>query len=158
MKVSAIALSLFIVGAAGCASAPEPATAGNEIASAQAVQMAAAAAPAGVSGVFAVQVQATDTSNGITYLNSEMDYRDQRNLSIAIEPLAARQLEAQLGSPPAVALKGKRLLVNGVASRVTIAFIVDGKATDKYYYQTHVTVTDPKQIQILAPGTGPNRS
>lgn len=97
-------------------------------------------------------MQATGSQDNFTYLNSELDYRDQRNLTIAISPGAARQLEAQLGAPPTVALKGKRILVNGVAVRTKIVFLADGKPTDKYYYQTHVRVTDATQIELLQGG------
>jgi hypothetical protein len=115
---------------------------------AEAVQQAAAAAPAGVSGVFPLTVQATGSQDGFIYLNSELDYRDQRNLSIALTAKAAQQLQAQLGSSPEVALKGHRIIVSGVAKRVTIRLSQDGKPTDKYYYQTHVLASDARQIEL----------
>jgi len=151
VKIKALALSFVLLIASGCATTS---TLGQSqwIQPAQAVQLAAEAAPNGVSGVFALRVQATGTQDDFTYLNSELDYRDQRNLTIAIAPTAARQLETQLGANPLVALKGKRILVNGVATRAKIVFLSDGKPTDKYYYQTHVRVTDPKQIAIRPEG------
>jgi hypothetical protein len=112
------------------------------------VQLAAAAAPDGVRGVFALQVQGTGTQDGFAYLNSEIDYRDQRSLTIAITSSAAQQLEAKLGAPAIVALKGKRILVKGTATRTRIDFTTGGKPTGKYYYQTHVRVADPEQIQL----------
>ncbi|MGY1531546.1 hypothetical protein [Luteimonas sp. A649] len=87
-----------------------------------------------------------------TYLNSELDYRDQRNLSIEITTFAARELEAQLGAHPLAALKGKRILVQGAAIRTKIVFFADGRPTDKYYYQTHVRVSDARQITIQPEG------
>ena len=56
------------------------------------------------------------------YLNSETDYRDQRNLTIAITPAAAGALAARLGAPPAVALEGRRIVVVGVAGLVKFVF------------------------------------
>ena len=147
MKTKVLALPLAFLIASGCAT-----TSSQFIQPAQAVQLAAEAAPGGVRGVFEVQVQATGTQDNFTYLNSELDYRDQRNLTIAIPPTVARQLESQLGSHPLVALKGKRVLVHGVAARTKIYFLNDGKPTDKYYYQTHVRVTDPKQIVVEPAG------
>jgi hypothetical protein len=138
-----LALPLLFLVLSGCG-----ATSSGWIQPAQAVQLAAEAAPSGVPGVFAVQVQATGTRGDFTYLNSQPDYRDQRNLTIAIAPAAARQLEAELGSHPRVALRGKRILVDGVAERTRIHFFADGKRTEKFYYQTHVRVTDPAQITV----------
>lgn len=122
--------------------------AANGIKPADAVQQAAGAAPAGVSGVFSLTVQATGSQDGFIYLNSELDYRDQRNLSIALTAKAAKQLQAQLGASPEVALKGHQIIVSGIAKRVTIRLSHDGKPTDKYYYQTHVLVSDARQIQL----------
>lgn len=119
------------------------------IAAQDAVQMAAGSAPRGVMGVFKLHVRATGEQDGRLYLNSEEDYRDQRNVAIEIPPAAAKQLSEQLGADPLVALKDKDLLVAGVAQRVTIYFYDnDGRRTDKYYYQTHVRVYNPQQIVI----------
>lgn len=118
------------------------------IAPAEAVQLAAASAPAGIPGTFELLVQATGRQDGNLYLNSETDYRDQRNLSIAVRPAAIRTLAAQLGQDPAVALQGKRLRIMGQAVRVPIYFAANERTTEKYYYQTHVDVTDATQIQV----------
>jgi hypothetical protein len=115
----------------------------------QAIERAADAAPAGVDGTFTLQVRAVGVQDGILYLNSERDYRDQRNLSIDIPPSVAAALLAKYGSPPMTFLMGKHIAVTGQARRVTIWFQCDGKATDKYYYQTHVELHDASQIEIL---------
>ncbi|MCD9097497.1 hypothetical protein LU699_08635 [Luteimonas fraxinea] len=115
---------------------------------AQAIQLAADAAPRGAAGTFSMQVNAIGHQDGATYLNSETDYRDQRNLTVALTPAAARQLELRLGEPLAVALEHKRILVQGAATRVRINFTTAGQPTGKYYYQTHVRVTDAAQIQL----------
>lgn len=83
------------------------------------------------------------------HLNSQADYRDPRNLSIAVLPAAAAELEMALGGPLEVVLKGKRILVSGTARRTRIDFIVDGEPSGKYYYQTHVRVSHASQIQVL---------
>lgn len=115
---------------------------------AQAIQLAADAAPRGVPGLFSMQVQATGEQGGEIYLNSELDYRDQRNLTVALTPAAAHQLALRLGEPVTVALDRKRILVRGSATRVRIDFTAGGQPTGKYYYQTHVRVTDAAQIQL----------
>ena len=116
-----------------------------------AVELAADAAPSGVAGVFDVPVRATGDQDGIIYLNTELDYRDQRNLSIDIPPDVAAALQTKYGESPETYFNGKHLAVTGAAQRVTIWFFSNGVQTDKYYYQTHVKVTDPSQLQIVQP-------
>ncbi len=142
----AVAVFLAIAFAAGCTSAPV-ATTGPWIDPGQAVLRAAGAPRLGITGVFALTVKATGRTNKV-HLISEIDYRDPRNLSIAVTPEAANQLEEALGAPPEVLLRGKRILVSGTARRTRIDFMIDGKPSGKYYYQTHVQVTDASQIQV----------
>lgn len=142
------AISLIIALAAGCASSPPKSNSPHWIDPSQAVQLAAASPRLGVTGVFAMTVKATGKTDRV-HLNSELDYRDQRNLSIAVESAATEELAAQLGSSPEIALKGKQILVTGTARRTKIVFFADGKPTDLYYYQTHVVVTKASQIQVL---------
>lgn len=142
--------AFFAVILAGCAG-PQPLSRTDHsnsswITPQQAVMSAAEAAPGGVDGTFAMTVRATGVRNGQTYLNSELDYRDQRNLTVAMSPQAARELAQQLGAPPSVGLRGEEILVRGTARRTRIHFFANGRATDKYYYQTHVDVTDADQI------------
>jgi hypothetical protein len=131
----------------GCAS-PREHVSSQFIDAGQAVLQAAAAPRMGVTGVFALTVRGTGRTE-VVHLNSEADYRDPRNLSIAVAPAAAAELERILGSRPENALKGKRILVSGTAKRTRIDFTVHGRATGKYYYQTHVRVTDASQITVL---------
>jgi hypothetical protein len=149
MRWKLLFVPLVVSLAAGCASSTPKNESSHWIDPSQAVQLAAASARTGVTGVFAMTVKATGKTTRV-HLNSELDYRDQRNLSIAVEPTAAEELALQLGSPPEAALKGKQILVTGTAKRTKIVFISDnGKPTDKYYYQTHVAVTKASQIQVL---------
>ena len=155
MRWKIIVASLLVALATGCASSSPTSKSSRWIDPSQAVQLAAASPRAGVTGVFAMTVKATGktsrvpTSPVMLHLNSELDYRDQRNLSIAVAPAAAEELAARLGSPPETALKGKQILVTGTARRTRIVFISEGKPTDNYYYQTHVAVTTASQIQVL---------
>nr|WP_235889000.1 hypothetical protein [Glacieibacterium frigidum] len=139
-------MALAIAGAllvAGCATTPRQA-----LTPMQAVFAAANAAPHATSGVFEFKVRATGRDGDRLYLNSEADYRDQRNLSIAILPDAQGELEQRYG-PLAKGLIGRTISVRGAARRVRINFTDGGAPTGKYYYQTHVVVGTPSQIEVL---------
>jgi hypothetical protein len=114
----------------------------------EAVMAAASAAPQGIAGTFALTVRGVGTQDGRFYLNSQPDYRDQRNLTIDIDPSVERTLESRLGASPLCYFAGRSIIVTGVAQRVKIFFISDGQFTDKYYYQTHVRVSYPEQIRL----------
>lgn len=147
----ALAAAGIALAAAGCATSPAPARVPVQpgwITPAEAIQRAADAAPRGVPGIFAMHVQATGTQDGYAYLNSELDYRDQRNLTIAVSPGAARAMAAKLGMSPLEYYKGKDILVHGSAYRTKIGITFGHRYTGKYYYQTHVRVADPAQIEV----------
>ena len=149
MKINAVAIAaVFTLTLTACASVTSM-DLGGRIAPEQAIQMAASAAPALVPGVFDMRVQATGTQNGYVYLNSELDYRDQRNLTISMTPDAVKRFISDTGTSPLEAFKGKHIVVRGAASRVKIVFSVDQRQTDKYYYQTQVAVLGGDQISIL---------
>lgn len=130
-----------------CAST-SPASA-EPIRTVRAVELANAAAPQRVPGTFLVNVKATDAKSDVTYLSSELDYKDQRNLAIVISANAVEQLEQRLGAPPGDALRGRQILVTGEAERVTIQFYWEGMPMKGYYYyQTQVKVSNADQIEI----------
>jgi hypothetical protein len=139
---------ILISGAAllGCTSS---ATDTQSITPTQAILLAADAAPLGVKGTFMLEVRAVGRKDGNIYLDSESDYRDQRNLTVAIFPDAAQELRQKFGEDADAVFKGRRVRVRGEAMRVKIGFFVDGILTDKYYFQTHVDVHDATQIEVL---------
>ena len=148
MTTKGLLLCGLLALATGCSTqAPRTTEAGEWITPYEAIQAAAASPGRGVSGEFALTVRNTGKTRN-THLNSEDDYRDPRNLSISIAPRAAEVLAAQLGAPPETALRGKPILVTGTARRVRIDFLVGGRPSGKYYYQTHVDVTDASQIRL----------
>ncbi len=132
-----LALGALALNACATATGPEAA-----------IHAAAAAAPNGVDGSYALRVVATGRQDGNIYLNSEADYRDQRNLTVAIHPSAIAPLTKRLGGEPDTLLKGKTITVRGLARRVRVDFTDEGRPTGKYYYQTHVDVTDAGQLSI----------
>jgi hypothetical protein len=121
-----------------------------------AADAADATAPAArvVRGVFELPVRATGRQDGRLYANSERDYRDQRNLTVAIEPAAEAGLRERLGGDPAAALIGRRLRVIGAAQRVTIRFSCGDGPSEKYYFQTHVRVFRADQVAVVPDAAG----
>lgn len=116
----------------------------------QAVFAAAKAGPrSGVRGVFEMPVQRAEAVGRGFFLNSEPDYRDPRNLSVAIHPLALKAVRERFGEDLAQAFLGRTVRVSGRAEQVRIDFIDEGHRTGRYYYQTHVTIVDPRQIELL---------
>ncbi|MBU6248930.1 MAG: hypothetical protein KGN77_14355 [Xanthomonadaceae bacterium] len=147
-----LSLALGLVALSGCSTPPR--RAGGQapqawITPVQAVILAADAAPRGVRATFAMRVRSTGAQGDRIFLNSQPDYRDQRDLTIVIGPRVAEQLQERLGADPRVALKGRDIRVTGWAVRTKIYFFANGEMTDKYYYQTHVNLIDAGQL-ILA--------
>lgn len=129
----------YIAGA-GCAYTPQ-----------EAVMRAADAAPGGVDGVFVLEVRATGRQGEWLYLNSETDYRDQRNLSVAVGPELAADLTRRFGQDAGGFLKGRRVAILGAARRVRIELTdPNGSPTGKYYYQTHVRLQGADRLTVLA--------
>lgn len=119
------------------------------ISPAEAVQWAAASRPYGKSGAFSLRVQSISTRGELTFLNSELDQRDTRNLSIALPANVVQKLETQYG-PLSTAFIGKSISVNGVAKQIPVTLMRDGERTVTFYLQTEVRASDPKKIQFVA--------
>ena len=141
-----------IVLLAACQSNPPPPhfSDGKVIAPALAVMAAADAAPRGHAGRFGFVVRRADMVGPRLFLNSYPDYRDQRNLSVVIDPNILPAVRAQFGADLRAAFLGRTILVDGEARRTRIDFTVGGRPSGKYYFQTHVTVTRPEQIRIVS--------
>lgn len=111
--------------------------------------MASQLAPkGGLAGRFAVQIKAVGEQDGRFFLNSETDYRDRNCLTMALTAPVAAVLagRAELAAVRERFL-GKWIYVDGVASREKIIFVTeDRQPTDKYYYQVHVQVHNPRQV------------
>lgn len=99
----------------------------------------------GIRGEFIITVKALNSYEERSFLNSELDYRDQRNLTVRMPTAIVPRLEQRLGVR-FQDLRNRRLVVLGVARRARIDFVTDGRPTGKYYYQTHVQVDSPTQI------------
>lgn len=123
----------------------------NYISPVQAIQLAAEAENThfAIKGLFSLRVKAVGRQGKMFYLNSQDDYRDQRNLTIALRPEVSNLLMNKYNKTLKEIFIGKNIVVKGSAKRVKIYFFSQGRRTDKYYYQTHVLVTDINQIQLM---------
>jgi hypothetical protein len=110
--------------------------------------MNAAASPSGTSGVFEFAVRAAGRANGIIYLNSELDYRDPRNLSVVITPAVAADLTRRFGRAPDAFLMRKAIAVRGTARKTRILFLANGRPTSKYYFQTHLRLRRADDLTV----------
>ncbi|AWH54070.1 hypothetical protein C1924_13195 [Stenotrophomonas sp. ESTM1D_MKCIP4_1] len=134
----------------GCAhrvaTAPPPVP--GYIGSIEAVRAAQDDPARGISGIFAMTVQAVGSDDGRLYLNSERDYRHPLNITLNMDAALRPELEAALGLK-LDHLQNRRLLVRGTARQTRIDFINgNGQRSGKYYYQTQISVSDPRQIRF----------
>lgn len=87
------------------------------------------------------------------FINSEADYRNQRNISVAIPRDAAREIFRRTGRTDLrAALVGQTIVVSGRARRVRIGYFENGRPTGEYYYQTHIPIRFGNQIGRPAAG------
>lgn len=127
-------------------SVPLPAPVKPDLTAEEAVSVAAERP---ISGTFAFEVRGAGRRDERLYLNSEVDYRDWKCLTISVPDRIAEQLATKLGGDPAVVLRGKRIRVTGTAARVKIIFVGnEGNPTGAFYYQTHVRVVNLAQIEV----------
>jgi hypothetical protein len=81
----------------------------------------------GIEGRWEMRVASTGKGRYATFLNSKEDFRAPGNVSFALSPAVAEILAKRLGAPPQEALKGKHVVVDGVAYRVGVYNAVSGR-------------------------------
>jgi hypothetical protein len=140
MKIAA--LLLVVLSLAGCTDYPHADLM-------DVIAEASRRAPLPVPGEFEFEVQNTGMDNGWLYLNSERDYRDPRNVSIALSPDQQDALSRRFSADLPSYFKGKRVLADGVAKRVRIEFFCGEASSIGYYYQTHIRVAEPQDVRLL---------
>lgn len=114
----------------------------------QAIEYSAASAPDSYEGLFEMTIKAGSLRDKMVFLNSELDYRDQRNLTVVLRPAVVKELTEKYGKEPLEYLLNKKVLVKGEAKRMKIWMFYKTKKLRKYYYQTHVFVNTADQISI----------
>jgi len=115
----------------------------------EAVMRAASTAPAAFLAKTAFTVRAQGQDHGLVFLNSELDYRDPRNISLVLSPRVQAQLRYRDGDDFARRLVGRNIMAIAAFKRVRIDFTVDGRPSGKYYYQTHARIRDIDDLRIV---------
>lgn len=146
MKYFILFLPLFL---SACSSTPNSKADVNLTETMALIAQTEAKAPEGVSGTFTFLIKASGERRGEVYLNSELDYRDRRSVTIVLTPTLAKMLTSKYGMSPEKYFVDKTIEVEGMAKRAKISFYSRGRMTDKYYFQTHVYVSSPEQIKLI---------
>ncbi|MFC3034019.1 hypothetical protein ACFOEE_16015 [Pseudoalteromonas fenneropenaei] len=144
MKYSILLCSLFLFG---CASSQSPVFQSNDVMALR--KVAAEQYPQKLAVESELLIQKVGEQFGAYYLNTELDHRDPRNISIDI-PV---KLVAEFKQLHQVTLEeyytGKRVRVIGELEQAMICFHRGGCELNRYYYQTHIQVTSLAQIQLM---------
>ncbi|MFQ6372443.1 hypothetical protein [Shewanella sp. YIC-542] len=140
-----ILLALFF-SLTGCAATPDAVSYSDTM---EIIRDAAQQAPAVVSGDYVLLFKAAGNKGGYTYLNTELDYRDQRNVTVALTPSMSVALQIRYGLPPAAFFVGKSVRIKGEARQEKIYLFCNGRVSSKYYYQTHINVSEMSQLEVL---------
>lgn len=114
------------------------------------IEKTAENAPKGVIGTFQLSIKASGIERKVVYLNTELDYRDRRNITIALHPKTIDAFTKKYGSSPEVYFINKNIEVTGEAKQMKIWFASNGKRSQKYYFQTHIRVYSINQIKVLS--------
>jgi len=141
---------ISIVALFGCSSTPKITTNSDTSSIMNLIALTEENAPEGIKGTFRFPIKASGNQRGIIYLNTENDYRDRRNITVAIHPKLIDAFIKKYGESPESYFINKTIEVTGEAKRMKIFFFSKGKITKKYYFQTHVRVTSLKQIKVLS--------
>ena len=113
------------------------------------IRSAAEAAPHKV-GEYILKIKAIGKQGPFIFLNTELDYRDQRAVTIALHPQVISLFEEKCGRSLKEYFVDKSVKVLGEAQRIKINFMSrSGKPSGKYYYQTHIMVSDIGQLEVL---------
>lgn len=142
-----IILSVIVLSA--CSSTPKIISSSGATDVMSLIQQASESAPKGIKGTFQLFIKATGIKRNIVYLNTELDYRDRRNITIALHPKLVNAFIAKYGVSPEEYFINKNIQVKGEAKQVKIWLISDGRRTDKYYYQIHIRVISIDQLSVL---------
>jgi membrane dipeptidase len=112
------------------------------------IEKTEAMAPKGLRGEFLLHIKNTGKQYSRIYLNTQEDYRDRRNITVALLPSFQQAFRAKYDTDIRSYYEDKTILVKGEAKRVKIWFTPGGKRSTKYYFQTHIEVSDLSQISI----------
>lgn len=142
-----ILVSILFVSA--CSSTPKVTSNSNISSIMNIIALSEEKAPNGVKGTFQLPIKASGIQRNTVYLNTETDYRDRRNITVALHPKLTGAFTKKYGSSPDIYFINKTIEVTGEAKRLKIYLFTNGKVTKKYYFQTHIRVTSLNQIKVL---------
>lgn len=142
-----LALS-FLLSLCGCASMPQDSTIQSELTAQDAIELSEEAAPKIAPGTFSFSIKAVGSQKHYFYLNTELDYRDRRNVSVVLLPDFQEAFLKKYGASAEATLLNTRVTVRSFAKRMKIFFYENGKQTEKYYFQTHIPVKNLEQIEF----------
>lgn len=116
----------------------------------QLIEQAKRRFPEGIIGTFQIPIKASASHNGITYLNSNVDYRAPTNITVVLTPETIELFAKTYHSPPDLYFKNKTLSVTGKVERIKMYKYENNKRTKQYYFQTHIRVTSIDQLKVLS--------
>ena len=143
-----ILLSILLLSA--CSTTPEVTSNSVSTDVMRLIEQTEVNAPEGVKGTFQFLIKASGVERKVVYLNTELDYRDRRSITVALHPKTIAAFTKKYGSSPEAYFINKNIEVTGEAKQIKIWFISNGKRTKKYYFQTHIRVKSLKQIKVLS--------
>ena len=143
-------LLLAILVLSACTTTPEIASKSASTDVMRLIEQAAENAQKGVKGTFQFSIKASGIERKVVYLNTELDYRDRRSITVALHPKTIAALTKKYGSSPESFFINKNIEVIGEAKQIKVWFVSNGKRTKKYYYQTHIRVQSIDQIKVLS--------
>lgn len=143
-----VLLSVLVLSA--CSSTPEVTSSVELTDVMRLIETSEINANKGVKGTFKFKIKAAAIKQNNVYLNTELDYRDRRDITVALHAKTIMKFTELYGSPPEEYFINKNIQVTGEAKRTKIWFYSNGKRTHKYYFQTHVKVTSVNQIKVLS--------
>ena len=140
-------LSVLILSA--CSSTPEIASKSELTDIPKLIKKAQRRYPEGVIGTFQIPIKASGNEGGVVFLNSDLDYRDPKNITVLLEPSTIESFTKIYKASPDSYFINKTIEVRGKVERIKIYRYTKGKRPAKYYFQTHIKVTAVDQISVL---------
>ncbi|TDR23593.1 hypothetical protein [Marinicella litoralis] len=113
------------------------------------IEKTEAMAPKGLKGEFLLTIKNSGKQSSRIFLNTQEDYRDRRNITVTVLPSFQQAFKAKFNVDIRSYYEDKTIRVKGEAKRMKVWFYAQGKRTQKYYYQTHIVVSDLNQITVL---------
>lgn len=141
-------LSFLILSA--CSSTPEISSKSELTDIIKLIEKAKRRYPEGVRGTFQISIKASGNHGGVIFLNSDVDYRDPKNITVVLEPSTIESFSKIYNASPDSYFINKTIEVKGKVERIKIYRYTKARRTGEYYFQTHIKVTSIDQISVLS--------